>query len=88
MQDPNDRESNPIVLECVEDALAPYRDLLPPELLSEFGETLEAVLTSHPLAAPVVERLRPRAVPSHSGEQQRSGAEPAEDGKASGTEGR
>ena len=74
--DNDDTPPNPIVTACIEDALAPYRDLpsLPPELLEGFAETLDLLLTTHPEVAPVVERLRPRVVPSSSGAGHRRGA--------------
>ena len=82
-------DANPVVTECIEDAVAPYRDLLPPEMLEGFAQTLDFFLTTHPVAAPMVARLRPRPVPNTSGEVDRGGAPAvAEAERPSGTEGR
>jgi hypothetical protein len=87
-RDPNeDADANPIVTECIEDALAPYRGILSAEILADFALTLELFLTTHPVAAPMVARLRPRPVPAESVEVDRSGAPAvAEAQKPSGTE--
>jgi hypothetical protein len=83
---------NPVVTECVEEALAPYKGLVCPELLVGFVETLDLFLTTHPDVAPVVEQLRPREVPFTSGNRDRSAAPAAtpvaEAPKPTGTEGR
>ena len=84
-----DADANPIVTECIEDALAPYQDLLPPEMLEGFAQTLDLFLTTHPVAAPMVARLRPRPAPDTSGEVDRSDAPTvAKAERPSGTEGR
>jgi hypothetical protein len=82
-----DDAPNPVATECIDEALAPYRDLLPPEVLADFAECLDLFLTTHPVAALVVERLRPRSAPETSAEMDRNG-EPlaAEMVKRNGTE--
>src|SRR5262249_40874131 len=51
--DPSDApDTNPLVTECIEEALAPYRGILSPELLVGFAATLDLFLTTHPVAAP------------------------------------
>jgi hypothetical protein len=90
---------NPIVKECIEDALAPYRGLLPPEILSPemlegFAETLDLFLTTHPVAVRMVRRLQPDVVPMTSAERDlgseavaEGAAGEAEAEKSTGTEG-
>jgi hypothetical protein len=63
---------DPLVNECIEDALGPYRSLLPPEILGDFREVLELLLTGHPVLAPMVDGLRARPVVASSGEVDRS----------------
>lgn len=58
---------DPFLREQVEQAVAPYAGVLPPEALEELREVLEVVLYAHPAVAPVVERLRRRRPPAESG---------------------
>jgi hypothetical protein len=88
-RDPDDdTDANPVVTECIKEVLAPYRGLLPPEILAGFAQTLDLFLTTHPVAAPMAARLRPRPVPATSGDVDRTGAPAAEAERASGTEAR
>ena len=57
---PNDSDEvpSPMVVAQVEHALAPYRPLLPAEVLAGFGKSLIIVLESHPNVIGIVHRLR------------------------------
>ena len=63
----------------LERALEPYREVLPPEMLQHFRETLADALTTHPVAARLLERVRPPPVVDASGELERAGAPAASD---------
>lgn len=72
-------EEDPIVEECVRDAVAPYLGVLSPEELAEYRSFLVVFITTHPTTAPIYERLRKRpAVLAESGEVAREGAIPAD----------
>jgi hypothetical protein len=89
MPDLPDDDSNPVVTLCIDEVLAPYRDILPRELLGDFAETLDIFLTTHPVAAQVVEDLRPRPATQFSTERDRGDTPVVADVvKPSGTEGR
>jgi hypothetical protein len=68
---------DPIVVAHVERALAPYRDILPPEAREACEEVLVMVLTTHPEVAPMVNRLRRAAAVQRSGTRPREAARPA-----------
>jgi hypothetical protein len=54
--------------ERVQRALAPYRDMYPPEVLEEWEDDLRCFLLTHPVASKMLARIRPRAERSTSGE--------------------
>lgn len=58
--DPPD-PGDPLVARLVEQSLAKYEHLLPPEALAELRVLLEGVALTHPEMRPMVDRLRPRA---------------------------
>jgi hypothetical protein len=51
----------------VERAMAPYRDMLPPEALAEMREMLSDFLATHPVAVRLMARLRPAPTVEVSG---------------------
>lgn len=67
-------EEDPALRAELERALEPYRELLPPEMLQHFRETLADALTTHPVAARLLERVRPQPVVVASGELDETGA--------------
>jgi hypothetical protein len=92
-EDPRGEEPNPIVTECIAEALAALRRL-PPEvwpsgLLPEFEGTLDTFLTTHPEVVAALDDLRPRAAEASTGPRARDGAAAAGvAAKPTGTEGR
>src|ERR1700738_1848065 len=85
-------DTKPLVDKLVEDALAPYRNLLgsvlPPEVIAGFADTIDLFLTTHPDAVAPLEQLQPRPEGAASVEIDRSGAAPEDDvQRPSGTEG-
>ena len=81
-------DDDPIVEQIIEASIAPIRHRVTPELLADMREVLVLFLTSHPEAARVVDRLRPRAVRISSGQVVREtsvvDAEPTKRDRASG----
>jgi hypothetical protein len=84
---------DPIVAECLKDALGPYVGLLTPEEVIEHKRFLTIFITTHPEARPIYERLREgrrqRPATAMSGDVAKDGA-PVEGTDAilgSGTEG-
>jgi len=73
-----ERASNPVLDATVERALAPFRGLLPPEVLEEFRDTMADALTEHPVSKELLNRLRERRVPDESGDEPALGASAAE----------
>jgi hypothetical protein len=67
-------EEDPLVEECVSDALAPYVGVLSPEELTDHRRFLILFITTHPAAAPLYRRLRQRPPLSESGEISRDTA--------------
>lgn len=67
-------DEDPTLHAELERALEPYRELLPPEMLEHFRETLADALTTHPVAARLLERVRPPPVVAISGEAEKVGA--------------
>lgn len=51
----------------VERAMAPYRDMLPPEALAEMRDALSDFLATHPAALRLMARLRPPPAVQFSG---------------------
>ena len=68
----DDEDMDPVVVEQIERALAPYRHLLSPEALNAIEETLEVILTTHPVVAPCVEQLRRDGAVEQSGSREKA----------------
>jgi hypothetical protein len=66
-------EEDPIVEECIRDALGPYGAALSPEELADYRKFLSVFITTHPAAAPLHQRLRKRKATVASGEVEREG---------------
>jgi hypothetical protein len=58
----------------IERAVAPYRRLFPEDVIATMEEVLEHALTTHPVGASLLDRVRPRAAPDRSGSQTKDGA--------------
>ncbi|AUX24162.1 uncharacterized protein SOCEGT47_046990 [Sorangium cellulosum] len=69
--DPAPDPEDPIPEARVAHAVAPYADLLPSEDLEALQSLTRRFLATHPIAAPLVDRLRPRTPPASSGEVDR-----------------
>jgi hypothetical protein len=67
---------DPLILELVEEEVAAYRDLLPPEALEELRRTLVLATLSHPYPQALVRQLKKTAAVQKSGT--RAAGEPAE----------
>lgn len=86
-----DEKEDPVVEECIRDALQPYLGVLSPEELADHRQFLIAFITTHPVASPLYERLRQRRDPrDHSDDVVREGAQAPETEQAQddGTSGR
>ncbi|WP_437720596.1 hypothetical protein [Sorangium sp. So ce861] len=68
---PEPDDGDPILEARVARAVAPYADLLPAEDLEALRALTARFLATHPVAAPLVDRLRPRTPPASSGEVDR-----------------
>jgi hypothetical protein len=68
---PEPDDADPILEARVAHAVAPYAELLPAEDLEALRDSTRRFLATHPVAAPLVDRLRPRATPAASGEVDR-----------------
>jgi len=66
--DPPD-PGDPLVARLVEQSLAKYEHLLPPEALAELRLILEGFALTHPEMRTMVDRLRPRASTDASGDR-------------------
>ena len=80
-------DEDSIVQQIIEASIATYRHRVTPEMLADMREVLVLFLTSHPVAARVVDSLRPRAGRVSSGQVVRetaAEAEPARKDRASG----
>ena len=55
----------------VELAVAPYRGVLPPEVIDEMREAIRDALVSHPVLGTAFARVRPPPVLAHSHEMDR-----------------
>ena len=75
-------EEDPVVEECIKDALGPYLGLLSPEEIADHRRFLVAFITTHPAAYPLYERLRKRPVNIKSAEALRDGARATDGGEA------
>jgi hypothetical protein len=67
--------------EALQELLAAYEGVVPPELFEQMRAFLADSLATHPVAATLLDRVRPRAVPFKSGDTAKPGreAEAAED---------
>ncbi|AUX26041.1 uncharacterized protein SOCEGT47_065940 [Sorangium cellulosum] len=63
-----------VVAETVERSLAPYRGLVPPEMLAQMREALEEELVKNPYSAALLRQLTARPAPEVSGEVPAEGA--------------
>jgi hypothetical protein len=82
---PND----PFIEAQIESSLAPYRDIAPPAVLAAMRASLEAALTTHPVAVGLIKQLRDHAAPNVSGEEvpgDAAGTQPEK--KSTGEEGK
>jgi hypothetical protein len=81
MTDAGSRDDN--LEAAVEQALAPYKDLLPAEELQDFREVLREELARHPVSARLLKQLGPPPTVEKSGDLERSdgAAEPTAPGK-------
>ncbi|WP_437874560.1 hypothetical protein [Sorangium sp. So ce513] len=70
-QRPDPDDGDPTLEARVDNAVAPYADLLPAEDLEALRALIARFLATHPVAAPLVDRLRPRTPPTTSGEVDR-----------------
>ncbi|KYF65107.1 hypothetical protein [Sorangium cellulosum] len=70
-QRPEPDDVDPILEARVDHAVAPYADLLPAQDLEALRALTARFLATHPVAAPPVDRLRPRTPPTSSGEVER-----------------
>lgn len=57
-----------VVAETVERSLAPYRGLVPPEMLAQMREALEDELIKNPYSVALLRQLAARPAPEVSGE--------------------
>jgi hypothetical protein len=71
-----DPPADPTLEAELDRALDPYRELLPPDLLAAMRETLADTLTTHPVGARLLARVRPPPVVVHSGDAEVAGVEP------------
>ena len=68
-------EEDPFLEAELERALAPYRALLPPEMLVVFRETLSDALTTHPVGSRLFDRTRPHDITQTSEMREKAGSE-------------
>lgn len=69
---------DPVLEEQIDRALEPYRAVLSPATLAVFRAFLADALTTHPVGARLLDRVRPRVAPLQSGDvpKHRLGVEP------------
>jgi hypothetical protein len=67
MTKPLDTPEDPVLEARIQHALLPYIHRLTPAALAEARRLLTVVLTTHPVAAPLMNRLRERRAPGSSG---------------------
>ncbi|WP_437658009.1 hypothetical protein [Sorangium sp. So ce1182] len=63
-----------VVAETIERSLAPYRGLVPEEMLAQMREAIEDELVKNPYSAALLRQLMARPAPASSGEVPREGA--------------
>jgi hypothetical protein len=59
---------DPVVEECIADAMAMCEGIMTPEEILEHRRFLTLFITTHPMAAPIYERLRVRRLGKRSGD--------------------
>jgi hypothetical protein len=67
---------NPLLLEIIERALAPYKELLPAETIAGMRAEMAEAMASYPYPAALLRKLRPPPV------VQKSSTQPIDDGAA------
>lgn len=72
------REFDPVLVEVVERALAPYRGKLSPELIEHMREEALVLLSAHPYPVALLQSMQRRPPPDESHELVRGGAPPGE----------
>ncbi|WP_437897783.1 hypothetical protein [Sorangium sp. So ce124] len=87
--EPDDLEppgnADPLLEACLADALGPYLGALSPEEIEDYRRLLTIFIKTHPVAAPLYDRLRARPpVPSESGEVARDASSQRAGGPAAG----
>jgi hypothetical protein len=81
--------TDPFIEAQIESSLKPYLGIAPPAVLEAMRASLEAALTTHPVAVGLIKQLRDRAAPNASGEEvpgDAAGAQPEK--KSTGEEGK
>ncbi|KYF53395.1 hypothetical protein BE08_28240 [Sorangium cellulosum] len=68
------REYDPVLVEAVERALAPYRGKLSPELIEHMREEALVLMSAHPYPVALLQTLQQRPPPDESHELARGGA--------------
>ena len=76
---------DPFIAEQVEASLKPYLGIAPPAVLAAMRASLEAALTTHPVARGLVKQLRDHAVPKVSGDDVAAESEAKTSGGEEGT---
>ena len=72
---PDDSSADPLVEGLLDEAMVPLRGLVPPHALPRLREMLAEVLSTHPVAGDLLERLRPALVVASSAELPRGTGE-------------
>jgi hypothetical protein len=81
--------TDPFIEAQIESSLRPYLSIAPPEVLIAMRASLEAALTTHPVAVGLIKQLRDHAAPNVSGEEVPGDAARAQpEKKSSGEEGK
>ena len=72
----NPEDNDPVLAAELNRALAPYRNLVPPEMLEVYRDILRMSLTEHPVGKALLDRVKAieRKPPSQSGEETKEGA--------------
>ncbi|WP_437899523.1 hypothetical protein [Sorangium sp. So ce124] len=78
------REFDPVLVEAVERALAPYRGKLSPELIEHMRQEALALMSVHPYPVALLQALQQRPPPDESHELARGGAPAAAEGAERG----
>ena len=72
----NPEDDDPVLAAELNRALAPYRTLVPPEMLEVYRDILRHSLTENPVGKALLDRVKAieRKPPSQSGEEAKEGA--------------